>query len=248
MHLFETNPEYYSFFKSSLSLGREVLLDNSIFELKKAFDPAKFAHYVKELRPTYYVVPDVLENAQDTIDSWRGFVDKYGKLPGLKIGVVQGKSYQDLVKCYKFMSEHADYIAISFDYSWYQSVGLSQRDDDSQTSSLERMSTGRQYLIEKLMHDCIWNYNKPHHLLGCSLAREFGMYRSLPYKAYKSIRSCDTSNPVVAGIKGLRYINGIGLLEKPSTLLADLINHQVTDEEFSNIIYNVTEFKHIIGR
>ncbi len=38
VHLFETNPEYYSFFKSSKTLGREVLLDNSIFELGEAFD------------------------------------------------------------------------------------------------------------------------------------------------------------------------------------------------------------------
>ena len=38
VHLFETHPEYYSFFKSSLLEGREVLLDNSIFELKEAFD------------------------------------------------------------------------------------------------------------------------------------------------------------------------------------------------------------------
>ena len=37
VHLFETHPEYYSFFKRMLSMGREVLLDNSIFELKTAF-------------------------------------------------------------------------------------------------------------------------------------------------------------------------------------------------------------------
>lgn len=248
VHLFETNPEYYSFFKTSLTLGREVLLDNSIFELKKAFDPAKFANYVEELRPTYYVIPDVLEDAQDTIDSWKDFVDKYKNLPGLKIGVVQGKTYQDLVKCYRFMSENADYIAISFDYSWYQTIGLARSGEQTDTSHLERMASGRQYFIERLINDCIWDYNKPHHLLGCSLAREFGAYRNLPYKAWKSIRSCDTSNPVVAGIKGLRYVQGIGLYEKPSTLLADLINHKVSDEELDNILYNVNEFKRIIGQ
>ena len=35
----------------------------------------------------------------------------------LKIGVVQGKTWQELVDCYRFMAEEADYIAISFDYS-----------------------------------------------------------------------------------------------------------------------------------
>ena len=63
VHLFETHPEYYSFFKQSLLQGREVLLDNSIFELGYAFDSEKFAHYVNELKPTYYIVPDVLEDS-----------------------------------------------------------------------------------------------------------------------------------------------------------------------------------------
>ncbi len=41
VHLFETHPQYYNFFKVSLNLGREVLLDNSIFELGEAFDSEK---------------------------------------------------------------------------------------------------------------------------------------------------------------------------------------------------------------
>ena len=41
VHLFETQPEYLNFFKRSLAAGREVLLDNSIFELGKAFEPTK---------------------------------------------------------------------------------------------------------------------------------------------------------------------------------------------------------------
>ena len=38
VHLFETHPEYYQFFKDSINLGRQVLLDNSIFELGESFD------------------------------------------------------------------------------------------------------------------------------------------------------------------------------------------------------------------
>ena len=70
VHLFETNPEYYSFFKASKTLGREVLLDNSIFELGEAFDTKKFVKYVKELEPTYYVVPDVLEAVRCVISQY----------------------------------------------------------------------------------------------------------------------------------------------------------------------------------
>ena len=42
VHLFEKYPQYYDFFKKSLTRNREVLLDNSIFELGTAFDSDKF--------------------------------------------------------------------------------------------------------------------------------------------------------------------------------------------------------------
>lgn len=242
VHLFETHPKYYSFFKRSLLEGREVLLDNSIFELKESFDPDKYASYIMELQPTYFIVPDVLEDSSGTIKSYLRFKEKYEGLPCMWIGAVQGKTYEQIVECYKFMSEFADYIAISFDFSWYQQIGLSLSSDDH-LQKLERMCDGRYKLINMLISDGIWNHKKPHHLLGCSLAKEFSYYKDIP-----SIRSCDTSNPVVAGIVGKTYIKGIGLREKPSVLLADLIDHEVTEQQREDIIYNTTEFKKIISR
>lgn len=249
VHLFETHPEYYSFFKSSLTQGREVLLDNSIFELGKSFDRKHFAKYVDELQPTYYIVPDVLESSSDTMSSFNKFKFEYKNLPGLKIGVVQGQTYQELVECYKYMADNADYIAISFDYSWYQAVSYHpERFTDTNIEGyishavLERYSKGRRRLIVNLMSDNIWCYDKPHHLLGCSLANEFSRYHNIP-----SIRSVDTSNPVVAGLKGLRYYKNIGLCTKPKIKLADLINTEVSNEQLDNILYNVNEFKSIIN-
>ena len=234
VHLFETHPEYYNFFKDSKKLGRQVLLDNSIFELGKSFDSIKFAKYIKELKPNFYIVPDVLEDGYETIKSFHNFVNEYTDLPGLKIGVVQGKTYDELVDCYKYMSDNADYIAISFDYSYYLVTGIGK-------SKLERYSSGRYTFINDLKREGIWNNYKPHHLLGCSLAKEFNLYNN-----DRTIRSVDTSNPVVAGIKELRYNGNLGLDDKPSIKLADLIDHQVTDSEMENIEYNVNEFKGII--
>ena len=236
VHLFETHPEYFEYFKNGVKVGREVLLDNSIFELGESFEPAKFAKYVKELQPSYYIVPDVLEDGYATIKSFHEFTNKYTKLPGLKIGAVQGKTYDEIVDCYNYMSENADYIAISFDFSYYIVTGKGK-------TKLERWCDGRRRLIEQLRNDGIWNWSKPHHLLGCSLAKEFKHY-----KYNDSIRSADTSNPVVAGIKELRYTSDLGLNEKPSIMLADLIDHEVTDTEWENINYNVKSFKKIIGR
>lgn len=234
VHLFETHPEYYEFFKNSVKLGREVLLDNSIFELGESFDSDKFAHYVKELKPTYYIVPDVLEDGYKTIQQFIDFNKKHDDLPGLQIGVVQGKTYDEIVECYKFMSDHADYIAISFDYSYYTVTGRGK-------NQLERWCDGRRKLIDDLKRDGIWNYYKPHHLLGCSLAKEFKNYTN-----DKSIRSVDTSNPVVAGIKELRYNGNLGLKDKPSVKLADLIDTKVTEDMMDCIEYNTGCFRSII--
>ena len=123
VHLFEKHPEYFAFFKSSVAMNREVLLDNSIFELGKAFDSKAYVDWICNLLPTYYIVPDVLENHRATIDSFMDFTEAYSSVPGLKIGAVQGKTYQELVDCYKFMADGADYIAMSFDFSYYQITG-----------------------------------------------------------------------------------------------------------------------------
>ncbi len=231
VHLFEKYPEYYQFFKDSVKLGRQVLLDNSIFELKEAFDSEKFAVYIKELLPSFYIVPDVLEDGYATISKFTDFTEKYTDLPGLKIGAIQGSSYDEIVDCYQFMSVFADYIAISFDFSYYILTGKGK-------TKLERYCDGRERLIRQLISDGIWNHRKPHHLLGNSLPQEMKRYKDI-----KSIRSVDTSNPIVSGIKGLRYNGDLGLQTKPSCMLADLIDHDVTDDEIENILYNVNQFK-----
>jgi hypothetical protein len=82
-------------------------------------------------------------------------------------------------------------------------------------------------------------------LLGCSLAKEFRYYVD---RDIHNIVSCDTSNPVVAAIHGLKYDADYGLQSKPSTKLADLITHDFTDDQLELVKYNTTMFKKIIRR
>ena len=237
VHLMEEDEEYKDWFLNVRKrFGADVLLDNSIFELGESFDPGKYAYWLERINPNFYIVPDVLENARETMDKWTEWelMHQPADTNALRIGVVQGKDWNDLVECYEFMSSEADYIAISFDYSYYVVTGEGQ-------SKLERWCTGRQRFIDQLIRENIWDWNKPHHLLGCSLAKEFSHYKNI-----RNIRSADTSNPVVAGIKELRYNSDLGLNDKPSIKLADLIDHEVTDDQMENIEYNVSKFKEII--
>jgi len=243
VHLFEQYPAYYQFFKSARSVyDREVLLDNSIFELGKAFDSDKFYAAALDLQPNMFIVPDVLEDGHGTIESFKQFEHKKNDLKDTfltkAIGAVQGKNWQELTECYKFMVDHADMIAISFDFSYYQTTGQGWH-------HLERWCSGRQRFIQDLINNGIWRWDKPHHLLGCSLAKEFRYYVD---RNIHNIVSCDTSNPVVAAIHGLKYDADYGLQTKPTTKLADLITHELTPEQLSILNYNVSMFKKILRR
>jgi hypothetical protein len=245
VHLFESHPKYYNYFKSAREVyNREVLLDNSIFELGHAFDSAKFLAAAIDLKPNMFIVPDVLEDSNETRKSFVDWIAT-GKINEVKqhcftkaIGAVQGKTWQELIDCYKFMSDHADMIAISFDFSYYETTGEGH-------TKLDKWCSGRQRFISQLIDKGIWNWDKPHHLLGCSLAKEFRYYVS--HNIF-NIASCDTSNPIVAALHGMQYDADYGLPIKPSTKLADLIDHEVTKDEMAIIEYNTKMFKKILCR
>ena len=243
VHLFEVHPTYYDYFKSARSTyNREVLLDNSIFELGKSFDPDKYFFAAKDLQPNMFIVPDVLEDAQATMLSYKNFRTKTKELKETfltkAIGAVQGSTWHDLKSCYKFMSYEADMIAISFDFSYYHVIGEGK-------TPLERFCSGRQRFIMDLINNGVWDWSKPHHLLGCSLAKEFRFYVD---RNIYNIVSCDTSNPIVAAIHGLKYDADYGLQSKPTTKLADLITHEFTHDQFDLVTYNTNMFKKIIRR
>lgn len=252
VHLFEKSEQYFEYFQKARMNGREVILDNSIFELGTAFDGERYAYWINKLKPTWYIVPDVLQDTVGTVEKFINFVSlptvrelhnsrHSGHAIG-KIGVVQGKTYEDLRACYEFMSEVADYIAISFDYDYYLTTGTTKNirvDEDSQKLAL--YATGRYKLIRSLIDDGVWNFNKPHHLLGCSLAQEMAWYRPL-----KNITSVDTSNPIMAAIKNAKYLPNIGLTWKPKDKLADYMFESFADGDVEALaIGNMLSFADI---
>ena len=90
-------------------MGRQVLLDNSIFQLGESFSNDKFAQWVQKLKPTYYIIPDVLDNCQQTIMNIHNWNKDYKKdLPGKTIGVIQGKYRSDLITCYNEIYNYVD--------------------------------------------------------------------------------------------------------------------------------------------
>ncbi len=237
LHLTYENKTYKEYYQNAIKKGRKVLLDNSLFELGDALTLEEVAQGVRELQPTWVVVPDCLDNKNTTISRFKEWVEQYSDLDVLTIGVVQGKTIDELIECYSFMSQYADKIAIPFDSAAFQEYEINS------SNKLEKWCMGRQKFIQQLVTEKKWNYYKPHHLLGCSLAVEF----SNPLYTDLNIETLDTSNPVVAAIHQLRY-NVDGLKVKPSVKLCDLIDYKLTEYEERLMLYNIQMFRYICNR
>ena len=236
VHLFEECPDYYQFYEDSVKEGRHVLLDNSLFELGKAFEEERFSEWVKKLKPTEYIIPDSMNNAKETIDNLHSWMAKYNNLPGKKIGVVQGADFEEMVMCYKELAKYVDKIAISFGYKYF-----SQNNFNIEGNKWKIMCDNRQKFIDTLIDYDIIDKSKPHHLLGNALPIEFKHYSS---ERYSFIETIDTSNPIIHGILNIRYKED-GLQEKESIKMVELFNAQITPEQKEVINYNINKFREI---
>lgn len=246
VHMNDEIPEYKQYFKDALAKGRKVLLDNSVFELEEPFNPAKFVEKINELAPTWYIVPDFLDDCEKTIGSMEEWIKVY--LPQVTvdskiIGSIQGKNVADMIRCYKYMSANSkvDKIAITFNSDCYEELcpDLTQ---DWKVDKLTVWMEGRQRFITRLVSDHIWNNQKPHHLLGIALPQE----AKTPLYHRISIETWDTSNPVVAGLKGIKYTDK-GLTEKPSVKLYTMMDMEVSEEQKDLIEYNIKKFREFLN-
>lgn len=240
VHLFEEIPEYYEFFEQAVKDGRHVLLDNSIFELGTSFDPDKYAGWINKLKPTEYIIPDVLEDTIGTMDKALEWKEKYWRDTPKDtkcIGVVQGKTYHDLVQCYEYMDKviGVDKIAISFDYSYYLEVC-------PHPNKWMGYALGRAQTLTRLLNEKVINEDKPHHLLGCALPIEFLFYR----KGFNWIETIDTSSPVVHGLCDIVYEPG-GIVDKQSIKLVELIHSIPTTQQVDKINWNLSVFRSYVN-
>ena len=95
----------------------------------------------------------------------------------------------------------------------------------------------------------VWNWDKPHHLLGCSMAKEFSYYKS---KNIYNIRSVDTSNPVIAALANKKYNGTLGSPGLPFEIhLADnediIDKKDFTTDQLELMEYNIKQFNHILN-
>lgn len=243
VHLFEENDEYFKAFELAVIDGRDVILDNSIFELGTAFDGDKFAAWIRRLMPTWYIVPDCWKNGAKTTEMFYRFIDKYPTLPGKRIGVAQGYTVEEVAQCYKSIEPHCDMVAFNLDFSsvFYETLpsSLNQSQKEMLVPYCVAMSLGRVMVLTQLWRNGVINQFKPHHLLGCGVPQEVMWYP----RTWTWVRSIDTCNPVIAGMEHWSYNPQCGINKKSSMKMYQQINADVSEAEWSRIKYNIKTMK-----
>lgn len=239
VHLLEESKEYKDYFYTNSELKdnpywpqntrkRIIILDNSIFELGEAFEGEKYEHYVHDLNPDIYIMPDVLENKEATVENANEWAKK--EFERYSMAVIQGKSMDELVECYQeFLKLDIDAIAIGFNHDCFVK--------DEATKDWDQANS-RIRLVKYLKEKKIWSGDKYHHLLGCTLPLEFA------HPVYEDIDSVDTSSPVLHGLLDIDY-DDFGLLEKKRIKVNELMYSTVYPEQIEKIVDNIKKFSYI---
>ena len=209
-------------------------MDNSLHELGKAYDKDRLLHWVYELEPDEFIVPDVWENMNQTIINARYWIQIELPEKTTKVAVAQGKNQLELANCIEtFKRLGYEKYAISYGAEFYNEVGTFSPNKD-----LSKMF-GRIDTVNNLHKLGVICNSDRVHLLGCSLPQEFGFYENAPY-----IESIDTSNPIMAAIELNKYKMN-GLFTKPKANMNTEFTKSLNIQQQLYIKHNVELFRKI---
>ena len=233
-HLLDIDEEYKQYFIDARDKGRYVIMDNSLHELGEAYDHKRLLHWVNELQPNEFIVPDVWMQGHQTAAQakyWKQYqYPEHTKI----IAVIQGTDKNDAYLCASLLNNLGyDKLCVSYGATWYN-------DFFPHTNADMGKALGRIRFVQGLLKLDQFKDTK-FHLLGCSIPQEFGWYNNHP-----QIESIDTSNPVMAALEGIEYKDH-GLNYKPKANMNDHFNVKFEDIQYGSILYNTNKFRKING-
>ena len=234
-HLLDQDEEYKQYFFDAKKAGRYIVMDNSLHELGEAYQWDRLKHWLFELEPNEFIVPDEWMDYTQT----QVYAKYWKQIPmpeeTVRVAVVQGKDYVDAWKSFRGLKELGyKKIAISYGATWYNDLFPHVNKDLGK-------ALGRLTFISKLIQEGELSKYDRIHLLGCAVPQEFGWYRDL-----KFVESIDTSNPVMAALEGIEYDES-GLTKKPTANMNDHFGVKFEDIDYKLILHNTTLFRKING-
>tara|TARA_R110000751_G_scaffold1379_8_gene5202 strand:+ start:2021 stop:2812 length:792 start_codon:yes stop_codon:yes gene_type:complete len=232
-HLLDEEPGYLEYFLEAKRQGRYIIMDNSLHELGEAYTHERLIHWVNELKPNEFIVPDVWENCIESVQNaeiWNlyDFPENTEK-----VAVVQAKTLHEASQCVKAYKD-LGYGKICFSYgaSYYNDICTHPNKDLGK-------ALGRLFVISTLLKTGELKQDDRVHLLGCAVPQEFGWYKDI-----NCIESIDTSNPVMATLEDIKYSNQ-GLIKKPKANMNDYFYMLGSQVDYDLLEYNIDKFRKI---
>jgi len=232
-HLLDEEPAYLEYFLEAKKQGRYIIMDNSLHELGEAYNHERLIHWVNELEPNEFIVPDVWENCIESVQNaeiWNlyGFPENTEK-----VAVVQAKTLHEAAQCVKAYKD-LGYGKICFSYgaSYYNDICTHPNKDLGK-------ALGRLFVISTLLKTGELKQDDRVHLLGCAVPQEFGWYKGI-----NCIESIDTSNPVMATLEDIQYTHS-GLFKKPKANMNDYFYMLDSQVDYDLLKYNIDKFRKI---
>jgi hypothetical protein len=230
-HLLDQNEQYLAYFKKAKAEGRYIIMDNSLHELGVAYTTSRLIHWIYELQPNEFIVPDVWEDKTASIVNARSWASVELPENTTKVAVVQAKTLHEAFECtqtYKDLGYKK--IAYSYGASYYNDIC-------THPNKHLGKALGRVYVISTLYKQGVLHPNDRVHLLGCQVPQEFGWYQDI-----ECIESIDTSNPIMAALDG-NAIEFSGLTEKPEANMNNFQDLPSEDIDLNLIDNNVEMFR-----
>ena len=261
VHRYLDTPEYKSYMLHAKSVGREIILDNSLYELGEAFDQDIYIEVVKELKPTYCILPDVFNKKEENLNSQISFYNKYSEVfkenNVLPMAIPHGVVISDIVESIKILKEKLPEntkIAIPFGSEAFNNSSKVEgyiSEDEVDYGPLRQAMNRNLFLSNygNLLRD------RKIHLLGCKSLSEFSNWIDDAF----FIDSIDTSLPVTMTFEGNRFgtenLIDVGSCKvlpnvyKPSFLIDKNFNNKdlINTTDLEDLVYNIKYFRDVVN-
>lgn len=221
------NEEYLTYYREN---NKYTICDNSAFELSKPLAAPEVVRAASLLKAQEIVAPDSFGSGHDTIASTNEFIkylDDSGHLGKFRVmGVVQGANVPDWVNCLVHMRDNPHIDVIGFSY-----LGCKSFHEDVTNA---RVGAVRLATLEGGA-----GLKKNIHLLGMG-----GNPIELKVqKDIETVRSCDTSLPIVQGLFKNKLNVTTGLIGPKLARPENYFEADIDQEQLEAINHNVSLMK-----
>jgi hypothetical protein len=248
-HLYKENEQYRNYYKSLRKTFTERLMifDNSAYEFfvkGETLDLTEYYNAIIDLKPDYYILPDVLMDYSKTMSGVKRFLclcntDEMKECGSKPLAVAQGNMEIELQSALTdYLNLGIDAVAIPFHNSFFKEMEV---DDDIYWDFCEefggdnedaRYAMGRVQFMRN-NEDLLKRFNHVHLL---------GSHQPFEKKYYKQWDTMDTGYPVKCALEGVELGKDF---EKPNIIIDDFLDKDLDDQTRLLIGSNVLTFKNM---